>query len=98
MLCDKCLLEVAIPKLREDDIAILQYLYNNSLVLPQTSIHINNISDAIKISIHKVFNSINRLECFDLVIKVNWQKSYRYYLSDLGSKSLNLLLKRMEEF
>ena len=43
MLCDKCLLEVAIPKLREDDIAILQYLYNNSLVLPQTSIHINNI-------------------------------------------------------
>ena len=97
MLCDKCLTKVIIPKLREVDIAVLQYLYNEKINIAQVAQHQNYIAKQINISPFRTVMALFRLECYDMVEQQQWSKANNFYLTDNGVKALNYLIERMEE-
>ncbi|MFW6007648.1 MAG: helix-turn-helix domain-containing protein [archaeon] len=94
-LCEHCLVEIIMPKLREDDINILQYLYNEDITLPQVAQHMSTISNEIKISPFKTQMGLFRLQCYNMVGLQPWSKSNNYFLKNDGIKALQILLKQM---
>jgi hypothetical protein len=95
MLCEKCVYDFVLPRLREDDIAVLQYLYNENINLPQLAQHKYNISSAIKISPFRGGMALFRLECYDLVKLQTWSKSHNYYLTKEGLRALTTLSEKI---
>jgi hypothetical protein len=95
MLCEKCVHDFVLPRLREDDIAVLQYLYNENIKLPQLAQHKYAISSAVNISPFRGGMALFRLECYDLVKLQTWSKSHNYYLSEEGIKALTTLSQKI---
>ena len=95
MLCDKCVYSFVLPRLREDDIAVLQHLYNENIALPQLAQHKYAISSNIGISPFRGGMALFRLECYDLVKLQSWSKSHNYYLSEEGVKALTVLSQKI---
>lgn len=94
-LCENCLVNIIIPKLREDDIAILQHLYNEEISLPQVAQHKSDISETIKMSPFKTQMGLFRLQCYNMVGIPPWSKSNDYYLKTDGIKALQFLSQQM---
>jgi predicted transcriptional regulator len=96
MICEQCL-DSAVSKLRKNDIAILQYLYNESINLPQKALHKHDIAKAVNLSNFVGWESLFRLECYEMVNLRTWGKTSNYYITDNGVKALHILSARMEE-
>ncbi len=96
LVCDNCLVKLIIPKLREDDIAVLQYLYNENINIPQIAIHKLVIAREINLSHFKTQMALVRLQCYSMVDIPSWSKSNSYYLKENAVNALKFLSKTME--
>lgn len=95
MICEQCLISV-ISKLRKNDIAVLQYLYNENINIPQKALHKHEIAKAIELSNFVGWESLFRLECYEMVSLRTWGKTSNYYITENGVKALQILAERME--
>jgi hypothetical protein len=95
MVCEHCLREHFIPKLREDDIAVLQYLYNNNINVPQIAQSKYDVSRKLDISHFRTGSALCRLECYNMVEVRTWSKAYSYFINDNGEKSLQTLINQI---
>lgn len=96
MLCERCIKEFVIPRLREDDIVILQYLYNESATLPQVAHHKDTIMKKTELSRFCNMMAIARLEGYNLIALQPWSKANNYYITDFGIDALKTLSEKME--
>lgn len=96
MICEQCLYS-AVSKLRKNDIAVLQYLYNENINIPQKALHKHEIAKAVGLSNFVGWESLFRLECYEMVALRNWGKTSNYHITEEGIKALQILSQRMEE-
>lgn len=97
MLCDNCL-EIITNKLKEDDIAVLQYLYNTNITIPQFAQNKKTIMKGMdnKISHFLVGMALYRLECFNMVQLRTWDTANSFYITEDGIRALQILSRKME--
>ena len=95
MLCEKCVKEFVLPRLREDDIIILQYLYNNEITLPQVAKHKNIIENETHLSRFRNMMALARLEGYSLIAIQPWSKASNYYITEFGTEALTTLSQKL---
>lgn len=94
-LCEVCLTKLIIPKLREDDIAVMQYLYNENINIAQVAMHKTIISKNTNLSQFKTQMALVRLQCYNMVDTQPWSKLDNYYLKYDAIIALNILSKKI---
>lgn len=95
MLCDDCMMNFVLPRLREDDIVVLQYLYNENANLPQVAHHKDTIMKKTELSRFCNMMAIARLEGYNLIALQPWSKSNNYYITEHGVRALTILSEKM---
>jgi hypothetical protein len=95
MLCDTCLIDVIIPKLRDEDIAVLEYLNNNGVTFPQVAKDKQTICNVLNFPICKGGIALTRLECYNMINIKIVSKLYTYYITEDGIKALQILSIKM---
>ena len=95
MICDDCMKNFVIPRLREDDIIVLQYLYNENAVLPQIVHHKDVIMKTTGLSRFCNMMALARLEGYNLINLQPWAKANNYYITEYGCRALTKLSEKM---
>jgi hypothetical protein len=90
-LCEDCLKGFVIPRLRDDDLLILQYLFNENITMPQVARNKHTIGTAVELSTFCTTMALNRLECYNLVKLQMWSKAYNYYITEDGMNALKII-------
>ncbi|AEO93399.1 gp137 [Bacillus phage G] len=96
MLCINCL-QNATNKLIADDIIILEYLNNQGATIPQCTMSRETIKEELKMTNHKCYSSISRLECLDMIERKVGTKSSRYFITKNGQHVLYLVNDKLQE-
>lgn len=95
MFCKNCL-QHSISKLKAEDIIIIEYLKEKKATIPQCSISRENIRDDLKLTSHKCYTAIARLECFDIISRQIVSKSSRYYVTENGQYVLEIMENKLQ--
>jgi hypothetical protein len=94
MICDSCL-SFFIEKLLPEDIIILEFLYEEKANMPQCSMSRNHIKYSCNLSEYKCYTALDRLEILGMIEKSNKTKTSRYWINNLGEKTLNIIRHKM---
>lgn len=94
MFCTDCLRNIA-ENLMPNDIFILEYLNNKGANIPQYTVSRKIIKDDLKMTEHECYSSIARLECLSMIDRLVGTKSSRYFVTEVGQKSIGILENKL---
>lgn len=89
MLPIEALVEIK-PKLRSDDVEILEFLATNGANSTQCSFSKDAIQTEVNLTSARTSNALIRLEVACLVERQAYQKPQKFYITDSGMEMLTL--------
>jgi predicted DNA-binding transcriptional regulator len=95
VFCEDCLVNVIIPKLKDNDLLIMEYLYNHGITLPQTSKMQDEIIEETGLSNFKGWKAVYSLRCYNLVKKIQKGRANYYYLTKDGKRALSIFSEQI---
>jgi hypothetical protein len=80
------------PKLRPDDVTILEYLKNTDANSTQYSFSKDHIQKELVLTSARTSNALIRLEVACLIDRQAFQKPQKFYITDSGYEMLKLFI------
>lgn len=99
MYCQNCL-KIILEKLTNNDVILLEQLYNEKSTIPQCALSGETINESLnqdfQLSPHTVFTSLKRLNEFGFIETQKWTRRKKYYITKDGINLLNIVKGNME--
>lgn len=94
MYCQGCLKQI-LQKLNDNDIIILEKLYQENATIPQCSLSYQSVLEKLEdnesITPHKIYTSLKRLNVFGFIETQKWTRKNKYYATIDGVNLLKLV-------